>query len=634
MLPVMPPLPTKILYLGEANVNTDTRDLLTWDYSDKCLRVNNAKSTDGAFRAFSVADLLGPKAFIRLSEWKDLRHGDARAEHPANYPKYAAISHVWEESDDTIRIANEKERPLWIKIEDKPIGKQRFKKISWYGLVEAANAANTLGCEYLWLDFLCLDQLSPRGDDDHDKAMQINNMANIYMHAKAVICMLGGVSAVQAADKETAWMDRAWTLQEALINHNSTWAYLRLPPLQDVFSFWGHDIRPVQNEPAKYLLKLHRLLDLDDVKNLLPKSFNVVCLDGKKNTKRGRIAAKNAMLSYFRGQTRELRLAGVWRAMLLRTSTKPVDIVYSVMGLFKVKLNPYSEDYDLQYLFNDLARKAAAVGSDDSGSGEGDAVGSDKGHAHKVNGMYGMEWLCIGGVLGSVGRLQRDDSSFLIPKVPDYARAHGAPWYFVGEKGKLSGDLVDDSRLAISRYHITFITDSQPHIICAVMLKVRNIKPVPSAKGATVKEALISLGAVKGLYCRYHGKIDGGDIKAVVVGTVGSWDNFRSPIVGQQYVMFMKWMKDGWKLVGDGTVPVKEVWLKGIDRQHFTIGTGSQRVHPTWPCDVKPTLLSKKLPRSYGVVPLDNYGTNDQGWDVSWFGYKVSNAPQNLCKRV
>lgn len=173
------------------------------------------ESKDGAFRLISIENLLssvGTPA-IDLIEWSGIRTWprDNVSRHgvklPGHWPKYAAISHVWKPSDDAVRLADEAKRPLQIHV-----GKQEPHQISWLGLVQAAVAAHVRGCQYIWLDLLCLDQQSPK-----DKKIQIQNMAKIYQNATTVIVMPGGVVAAQNLDQPSSWINRAWTLQEATL---------------------------------------------------------------------------------------------------------------------------------------------------------------------------------------------------------------------------------------------------------------------------------------------------------------------------------------------------------------------------------------------------------------------------------
>jgi len=179
--------------------------------SDKKTWYHGPGYSDGAIRFLSVPDLLLPKgeASIVVSQWKEL---DPRGpDNNKTFPKYAAISHTWTMSSEVYRLSSISNRPLQVNLEAGTL------ITSWHGLCQAAQAAKHLGCDYLWLDFLTLHQTSPR-----DKEIQIPNMGHIYRHAKSVIVMPGGLAAAQGADQEAAWVTRAWTLQEAVINCRKT----------------------------------------------------------------------------------------------------------------------------------------------------------------------------------------------------------------------------------------------------------------------------------------------------------------------------------------------------------------------------------------------------------------------------
>lgn len=164
----------------------------TWRYPRSC--------SPGALRLIQVAPLL-PKTRPRLvlDEFSSiaLDLDDSR-------PKYAAISHIWQPSPAVARSVNT--RPIYIILE-----RGETHVISWHGLMEAAIAARHLKCDYLWLDFICLDQQS-----SHDKKLQIKNMANIYAYCSTTIIMPGGVMCAQHPEDEAFWHTRAWTLQEAI----------------------------------------------------------------------------------------------------------------------------------------------------------------------------------------------------------------------------------------------------------------------------------------------------------------------------------------------------------------------------------------------------------------------------------
>lgn len=109
---------------------------------------------------------------------------------------------------------------------------------------DAMYATTQLGYQYLWVDYFCVDQYHAA-----DKLIQIQQMANIYSHASVTICALDaspelglpgisrprstsatfrsdGVSYVCIPDpesmeqnlRESAWIRRGWTLQEAILS--------------------------------------------------------------------------------------------------------------------------------------------------------------------------------------------------------------------------------------------------------------------------------------------------------------------------------------------------------------------------------------------------------------------------------
>lgn len=182
--------------------------------TDHAIWTYGTLGTNGAFRLISVAELLNKdNTEICLTEWYDLsfpRDGlgpSLERGAPPDTPRYCAISHVWQASEDVARRSKDGNRPLEI-----DLGNGRFHTISWLGLVQAAIAAESLDCEYIWLDLLCLDQTSPK-----DKALQIQNMARIYSNASSVVVMVGGIHAAQSLGTPSAWIHRAWTFQEATL---------------------------------------------------------------------------------------------------------------------------------------------------------------------------------------------------------------------------------------------------------------------------------------------------------------------------------------------------------------------------------------------------------------------------------
>lgn len=107
-------------------------------------------------------------------------------------------------------MAKQVDRPLLVQIPEAQ------HDISWHGLQQAASTTNFLGCEYIWLEFLCLNQLSKK-----DKALQIPNMGNIYKITAAVLVVICGIQAAHDLHSSSEWMEHTWTLQEATLCRNT-----------------------------------------------------------------------------------------------------------------------------------------------------------------------------------------------------------------------------------------------------------------------------------------------------------------------------------------------------------------------------------------------------------------------------
>jgi hypothetical protein len=573
-----------------------------WNYE-------NHSRTPGAFRAVSVKDLQRHPPKINLYEWPELRRPSSKVKYSINFPEYAAISHVWEKSEEVKRLANAAKSDLEIHTDD------GMNTISWLGLREVANAADELGCDYLWLDLFCLDQVARPdplgiGENDGEKALQISNMANIYKRATTVIVMVGGAAAVQGVNHPSGWMDRAWTLQEAVLCDKHTWAYVRWPYTprfsdgKNSFTFFPVTNPVTGKKDQLCLIKLLQLLEMPDLSKTTtspplgaPPGFKVRCLDGCA-TGRAQDTARTALLAVFNAKNKEWRKAGIWRSMLLRTSTHPVDVVYSVMGLFGVEVDPYRKDRDPQYLFNDLAAKTAAKGS--------------------------PGWLGVGGVGGSL--INRDPTSRLIPDVPIY-RGQKLPVYQRDDgKRLLAGEFVDGSENYIRTFDIRFVTSSQPHIICARMLRF-------SSSGAAFKRfrgrepgqsrIFLSFGRLRGT-CTFRGAL--GD-RIVVVGTIASWSSSPSLYAGSLYILFVSWddNQSWWTVTGDGYLRLNRGSLPNT-RTHFIVGRGSPDIK-TWPCDHGVTATQMTLRRSYGIMPHPDLGV-DTRIPIKWIGYRVCTSSQ------
>lgn len=165
----------------------------------------------GSLRLASVEALLRTRnPAIEIFEYRALEL-EENPELTIDRPTYAAISHVWEETEEVIRLSSKTNRHFYI-----DIGNGNQHHASWHGLTQAATAAEHLNCRYLWLDLLCIHQFAV-----DDKRLQVRNMSKIYKNATAVLVMFGGCAAAQGLEHHSSWIQRAWTLQESTINDHT-----------------------------------------------------------------------------------------------------------------------------------------------------------------------------------------------------------------------------------------------------------------------------------------------------------------------------------------------------------------------------------------------------------------------------
>ena len=218
------------------------------------------------------------------------------------------------------------------------------------------------GCPYLWLDRLCIIQ-----DDRDDKNWHIRQMHKVYSSCRVCIVLPGGIQRLVGLDEETPWIHRSWTLQEALS-----------PPQVIVLLAWrlgsGTALsrgksRPVHEviagesatAPLSFVLEACIAGSLSFTPAVLPpgfeKPFHVETSIFNSLPSRNLLNDK----PFWRPQRKSLtasvialmlamddvlstdldaRNYTIWQCALLRTCSRPVDTIFSIMGLFGVDLDP------------------------------------------------------------------------------------------------------------------------------------------------------------------------------------------------------------------------------------------------------------------------------------------------------
>lgn len=215
------------------------------------------------------------------------------------------------------------------------------------------------GTGYLWLDKFCIMQTNKE-----DKNWQIQNMANIYVNCSACAVLLGGVGGLVGVEETTAWINRSWTLQEALLPRR---VYCIFEWTQGPGSLTGGCLRSLIDINGPYgVLTLGELIafSLDRTKFapfLKPFSGDKYAETGPakqvsflpmfSHSREAPLSLTNALTkSYFLHMSEDERekererndelSSSIWRCAMMRTSARDRDAIFSIMGLFGVRLDP------------------------------------------------------------------------------------------------------------------------------------------------------------------------------------------------------------------------------------------------------------------------------------------------------
>lgn len=203
---------------------------------------------------------------------------------------------------------------------------------------------------YIWLDRLCIMQTSK-----DDKTWQIRRMFELYRDCKQCIILPGGTQRLVPLDEETTWIHRAWTLQEILAPKVS---FVLFPwelgegkfASQIGTSQWDQEVHlVVPGECAMVAAGIVVVGNVDEELQFKPsvseshESANRNCSPtlvpvrifgpGGEN-----VRALRAALYNYDGPHKH---HAIWQCALARTSSRPVDMVLSIMGLFDVSLDPW-----------------------------------------------------------------------------------------------------------------------------------------------------------------------------------------------------------------------------------------------------------------------------------------------------
>ncbi|KZT03683.1 uncharacterized protein LAESUDRAFT_814544 [Laetiporus sulphureus 93-53] len=257
---------------------------------------------------------------------------------PVEDVPYIAISYVWRGNPVSPDDPDSRYPGFNVK------GAQDDSDLVGIGLLTfIARCSWKMGYRYLWLDRLCIIQ-----DNREDKRTQIQNMYAIYRHCGACLVLPGGIQRTVPLHEETSWITRAWTLQEAVAPKET---YVLYDSFQSA-AREGHKYSGARVQSTiKDINRMddHAIVPLED---LLVDSIQI----GRSSTYRPAIirdaaggfeASEDARVQMV-ALLGAMRLKGaakeqaIWRSALMRTSSRPVDMVFSIMGLFDVTLDTHA----------------------------------------------------------------------------------------------------------------------------------------------------------------------------------------------------------------------------------------------------------------------------------------------------
>jgi hypothetical protein len=266
---------------------------------------------------------------------------------PVSETAYAAISYIWrgnavDEGTVGTRFS--------------VAGAEDGDPVSVEVLRHACTAALRHNVKYIWLDRLCIMQTNRT-----DKNWQIQHMFRIYEGCTVSLVFPGGIQRLVCLDEPTAWIHRAWTLQEVLV-----------PPCAEVVYKWPHgsgmflgpyrgDIKELISgesaiTPLRVLLALNSFSEVTFIPTrhgpVVPFRTSIFGLSTESLSPEWPERRTEIVIFMLRSalpdgtESLDIRAPAIWRSILFRTSSRPVDMVFSIMGIFGVTLDPHAFEAD------------------------------------------------------------------------------------------------------------------------------------------------------------------------------------------------------------------------------------------------------------------------------------------------
>lgn len=205
----------------------------------------------------------------------------------------------------------------------------------------------------LWLDRLCIIQ-----SNRDDKVWQIQHMYSMYASCRKCYVLPGGTRRLASLDEPTMWIHRGWTLQEAVAPNKCNvvvqWEHpggTYANPQQRLGTTGSIDeIVPGESAqmPLASLLRASvsgnaefRVRSPDSwTGRKIDISINIFG-DTEAGLRHATVLSAAMRPADDKRDPRGIRKkTALWRSAMMRTSSRPVDMVFSIMGLFGVALDP------------------------------------------------------------------------------------------------------------------------------------------------------------------------------------------------------------------------------------------------------------------------------------------------------
>lgn len=287
----------------------------------------------------------GQFRFIDCNEVVNNNHLRLLQCHPGNENQisFVAISYPWRGNNVLETISS-----FRVSV---PQGCDEGDPISFSVLRAACRAALVLHADYIWLDRICIMQ-----KNKDDKRWQIQMMSKLYQICKASLALPGGLQQLAGVHEKTTWIQRAWTLQEAI--HVSTYCLFHwVNSGGQVYGLTDGEIIIV-DDGYSAMMELGKLLQAAAVEFFNYSSVRYDCKIFGSN--------RDSILTLMGAKElrdQELREGAIWRSALMRTSSRPVDMIFSIMGIFGITLDvSLYEEKDRERATLDLTSKLLEKG--------------------------------------------------------------------------------------------------------------------------------------------------------------------------------------------------------------------------------------------------------------------------------